>query len=224
VGTLYESVLFVALVVGGMALLMRKSASKSLIALIAGGLLMLAPAIEPQNETMGMLSAVLNTNFWLGVHVLTITIGYGLCLVTAALAHLALWRPGAWERPMQLSALGSLLFVTTGTFLGGVWADQSWGRFWGWDPKENGALLIVLWLIWLLHGKLGGQVGPQAYAAGMATLSIIVAIAWFGVNLLGVGLHSYGFITGIATGLVAFMAAQGLLILWLYLRAKRHAA
>jgi ABC-type transport system involved in cytochrome c biogenesis permease subunit len=100
------------------------------------------------------------------------------------------------------------LFSFVGTILGGIWADQSWGRFWGWDPKENGALLIVLWLMWALHGRIAGQFSPFAFATVMALLNIVVALAWVGVNLLSVGLHSYGFTDTAADGLVAFCALE----------------
>ena len=106
----------------------------------------------------------------------------------------------------------ALLFTIIGTVLGGIWADQSWGRFWGWDPKENGALLIVLWIIWLLHGRISGHLNEVKSMIGMACLSIIVVLAWFGVNLLNVGLHSYGFISGVATGIAAFCCFEILLI------------
>jgi ABC-type transport system involved in cytochrome c biogenesis permease subunit len=112
--------------------------------------------------------------------------------------------------------LFALLFTAVGTALGGIWADQSWGRFWGWDPKENGALLIVLWLIWILHGRMSGHLRNVAFAAMAAFLNIIVALAWFGVNLLSVGLHSYGFIDGIALALGAFCAIETVIILGLW--------
>jgi cytochrome c biogenesis factor len=77
--------------------------------------------------------------------------------------------------------------------LGGMWADQAWGRFWGWDPKENGALLIILWGSAVVHAKRGKIIG-SALTSACAVISILmVMLAWIGVNLLGVGLHSYGF-------------------------------
>jgi len=118
--------------------------------------------------------------------------------------------------------LVALLLTSVGTVLGGIWADQSWGRFWGWDPKENGALLIVLWLIWIQHGRQSGHIRPLAYVAGMAALNIIVALAWFGVNLLGVGLHSYGFTSGIASGLALFCIAETMIILLLWFLIRKQ--
>ena len=92
-----------------------------------------------------------------------------------------------------------------GTILGGIWGDQSWGRFWGWDPKENGALLIVMWLLMMLHLKLSGWVKGAGYAFGLVLANITVALAWFGVNLLSVGLHNYGFTEGAAFNLLIFI-------------------
>jgi cytochrome c biogenesis factor len=115
-------------------------------------------------------------------------------------------------RTLTTLSLFSILFTTVGTILGGIWADQSWGRFWGWDPKENGALLIVLWLIWVIHGKIAGQISELLWLGGMAMLSVMVGTAWIGVNLLGVGLHSYGFINGVFWGLGIFTALEILLI------------
>ena len=130
---------------------------------------------------------------------------------------------------MHKTAIFALLFTAVGTMLGGVWADQSWGRFWGWDPKENGALWIVLWLIWLLHGRLAGQLAPLGFAAGLALVNIVVALAWFGVNLLSVGLHSYGFTDTAAYGLLIFCIAELLIIAalctaYFVRRSRTHAA
>ncbi len=234
VGTLYESLLFVGLIIGLVCLVVSATSRKPALALggalTAALLLALAPLFETDGESLTMLSAVLNTNFWLVTHVLCITAGYGLCIVTALLAHgLLAVAPRRTDNPagkalLYRLSLISLLLTTVGTLLGGVWADQSWGRFWGWDPKENGALLIVLWLLWLQHGRLGGQLSHLAWLSGCAFLTVIVALAWFGVNLLGIGLHSYGFTTGIAAGLVSFCLAELLLIAGLWYRGRRHAA
>ncbi|MFW5829456.1 MAG: cytochrome c biogenesis protein CcsA, partial [Planctomycetota bacterium] len=101
----------------------------------------------------------------------------------------------------------------------GIWADQSWGRFWGWDPKENGALLIVLWLLLFLHARLVGLCA-LGFAASMIVLNVVVAIAWFGVNLLGIGLHSYGFTDGVAYNLFIFAGIEFALAILLYAAAN----
>ena len=197
-----------------------------------------AAAISPYfagDEVLGVLVAVLNTNFWLATHVLTITTGYGCCLAAGAGAHIWLLRcalgrgaaPGA-DDPAARALLGLSLvasFLTIfGTILGGIWADQSWGRFWGWDPKENGALLIVLWLLFLLHSRIAGSMGAVGFAVGLVALNVVVALAWFGVNLLGIGLHSYGFTDTAALGLAAFCAAELLFGAVLYPLARRGQA
>ncbi len=106
-----------------------------------------------------------------------------------------------------------LLFSFIGTVLGGVWADQSWGRFWGWDPKENGALIIVLWGSLLFHAKLGKMIGPLGMAVGSVLGIIVVMMAWFGINLLGVGLHSYGFTSGVANALTAYVISEAVFLI-----------
>jgi hypothetical protein len=85
------------------------------------------------------------------------------------------------------------LFSFVGTVLGGIWADQSWGRFWGWDPKENGALVIVLWNALILHARWGGLVRERGLMNLAIFGNVVTAWSWFGVNMLGIGLHSYGF-------------------------------
>ncbi|HNQ92903.1 MAG TPA: cytochrome c biogenesis protein CcsA [Alphaproteobacteria bacterium] len=226
VGTLYESILFVGLVAPLFAILFERKLKNHIGLLCAGlmgtGIGLLGLSMADEGDTMKVLTAVLNTRFWLTTHVLCITIGYGWCLVTSVLAHMILIGEATGKtdnetlKSMRHSlgtlALTALLFTATGTILGGVWADQSWGRFWGWDPKENGALLITLWLIWIIHGKVAGQISPLVQTAGLAFVSVIVGIAWIGVNLLGVGLHSYGFIEGLFWGLGAFALFELMLI------------
>jgi len=114
----------------------------------------------------------------------------------------------------------ALFFTLFGTILGGIWADQSWGRFWGWDPKENGALLIVMWQLMMIHMRLTAMVKPHGFALGMILNNIIVIIAWFGVNLLNIGLHSYGFAEGIALNLIIFISAELILGFGTYFWAK----
>lgn len=225
VGTLYESILFVSIIcVAGCAFLEHNQ--KNQIGILLGslsGILLLSTATAFASEdTMSTLVAVLNTNFWLTIHVLCITIGYGWCLIASFLAHiylgLSLIKSNAKDQldlikqNLKILLILSLLFTVVGTILGGIWADQSWGRFWGWDPKENGALLIVLWLIWILHSRISKHISETGLVIGTAFLSVIVTIAWFGVNLLNVGLHSYGFITSIAWGIGLFCAFETIII------------
>ncbi len=224
VSNLYESLLFVSLLllIAGTFLGWRQQKPWLLQASAAMGILLLlvSQTLLSGQEQLPVVMAVLNTDFWLATHVICITSGYAASVLVSLLAHYALWNRQDSLR-LQGYVLVALLLTAVGTLLGGIWADQSWGRFWGWDPKENGALLIVLWLIWLLHGRLAGQIRERWYLAGMAYLGVIVSLAWFGVNLLSVGLHSYGFTEGTAWGLIGFIAAETTLIAWLLWRNKR---
>jgi ABC-type transport system involved in cytochrome c biogenesis permease subunit len=235
VSTLYESIIFVSWIAGLVAWWIENKL-KNTVGIFIGSLTCaflgaLSFTFSQGEDTFSMLSAVLNTQFWLATHVLTITLGYGWCLVAAIMAHVVLFLVAFGRKAeAELSSLTeilhtvsliALLFTTIGTILGGIWADQSWGRFWGWDPKENGALLIVLWLVWLQHGKLSHHIEGLWLWAGYAFLTVIVAVAWIGVNLLGVGLHSYGFIEGLYWGLAGFTLFEILVISGLILKAKR---
>jgi cytochrome c biogenesis factor len=104
------------------------------------------------------------------------------------------------------------LFSFVGTVLGGIWADQSWGRFWGWDPKENGALMIVLWNALILHARWGGLVRERGLMNLAVFGNIVTSFSWFGVNMLGIGLHSYGFMDAAFKWLMAFIASQAVII------------
>lgn len=236
VGTLYESILFVSFICTAGCLLLshkQKTPTGIMLGSLSGVMLLITAQGFAGADTMSTLVAVLNTNFWLSTHVLCISSGYGLCLMTSLMAHYYLVRQyltpadnnlfKSLDRNIKTLAILSLLLTTIGTILGGIWADQSWGRFWGWDPKENGALLIVLWLVWLLHSRLSQHINREGFVAGCAFLSIIVVLAWFGVNLLNVGLHSYGFISGVAWGIGIFCAMEIMLIggLW-YLTKGRQ--
>jgi ABC-type transport system involved in cytochrome c biogenesis permease subunit len=230
VSTLYESIIFVAWVAVVFGLLLewsRRNGLGLLIAALMGAALhFIGFGYADDGDTMGQLVAVLNTNFWLATHVVTITIGYGCAFVGGVVGHVYLIKRLRYAeshpdmqslaRNMVGVSLFALFFALFGTILGGIWADQSWGRFWGWDPKENGALLIVLWLLWLLHGRLAGIMQPLGYALGMVITNIIVALAWFGVNLLNVGLHSYGFTDSIALNLGLFCGGELLLGFGIY--------
>lgn len=231
VSNLYESIVFVGFVAALFGILLewrKKNSLGIIIASLVGAVLhLLGFKYDAGGDTMGMLVAVLNTKFWLTTHVITITIGYGCCFVGGVIGHIyllqRLLKPSQKERltefykNMQGVSFVALFFTALGTILGGIWADQSWGRFWGWDPKENGALLIVLWLVWLIHGRLSTKISELGFAAGMVCTNIVVALAWFGVNLLNVGLHSYGFTENAALYLTAFCSAEFFFALGCYL-------
>ena len=220
VGTLYESLLFVSLIAVLFGLFLEYRLRNNLgllVATLAGSLLLFASQSFSGDDTMSMLIAVLNTNFWLATHVLCITTGYGFGLVAGIIAHIYLIMRCANHDPDKTrqilrggygTALIALLFTSLGTILGGIWADQSWGRFWGWDPKENGALLICLWLIWILHGRISAHFHERGFAVALALLNVVIALSWLGVNLLSTGLHSYGFTDKAAWALALFCGAE----------------
>ena len=234
VSTLYETILFITGAIAITALFIewvnRQRIMLALTPIIGAMGMFLAGKYELREaatagDTMPSLVAVLDTNFWLATHVTSITLGYAAGLLAAAISHV--WLLGkmfglkrgddAFYRSVTRMVYGviafALVFSVVGTILGGIWANYSWGRFWGWDPKENGALLICLAQLFILHARLGSYVKAQ----GLHVLSIlqgcVVAFSWWGVNQLGVGLHSYGFTEGIMRNLVIFWGAELLVIL-----------
>jgi ABC-type transport system involved in cytochrome c biogenesis permease subunit len=116
------------------------------------------------------------------------------------------------------------LFSFLGTVLGGIWADQSWGRFWGWDPKENGALLIVLWNAIILHARWGGYIRDRGLMAMAVFGNIVTSCSWFGVNMLGIGLHSYGFMDAAFKWLLLFWITQAAVIGLAFFPLRRERA
>jgi ABC-type transport system involved in cytochrome c biogenesis permease subunit len=185
-------------------------------------------------DNLESVRAVLDSNFWLSTHVTIVTLGYSATFVAGLLGalHLVLRaaQPGyAAGDAVARAAYGILAFATlasfVGTMLGGIWADQSWGRFWGWDPKENGAILIVLWCAVCLHARWGGLVRREGLMQLLVLGNIVTAWSWFGTNLLGVGLHSYGFTEQGAFWLyVVFIPSQLLLAAlgWLPARSPKQ--
>jgi ABC-type transport system involved in cytochrome c biogenesis permease subunit len=185
--------------------------------------LIIAHHLALSGDTMEMLRAVLDTNLWLATHVVVVTTGYASMFVAGILAIIYIVR-GFFTRTLSTEtarALGRMvygivcfatLFSFVGTILGGIWADQSWGRFWGWDPKENGALLIVLWNAVILHARWGGMIKERGLMAMAVFGNIVTSFSWFGVNMLGIGLHSYGFMDKAFPWLVGFDVSQVALI------------
>ena len=153
-------------------------------------------------DTFSVLVAVLDTQFWLSTHVVCITIGYAVTFAAGVLGLgyilTAMLTPFLGKRQRKIFAnliygvsCCALFFSFFGTVLGGLWGDDSWGRFWGWDPKENGALMIVLWSALLLHARWGGLVKERGIAVIAVIGNVIVLWSWKGVNSMGVGLHAY---------------------------------
>lgn len=214
---------------GAFALSFRpKQRQTAQLALGAGSLVpLLSLAVQGGADPFAPLQAVLNTNFWLSVHVMTIIAGYAATFAAGLVGHgylaASLSRKGGgslavWWKNLQIVLGAALVLTLAGTLLGGVWADQSWGRFWGWDPKENGALLILLWLALTLHLKPAGFTTEWGTALAAAFLVPVLLFSWLGVNLLGVGFHSYGAAPGKVLLFLGLVAADLLVLAWLTLR------
>ncbi len=223
VTNLYSSALFVGWVAVALCIVLEYF-YRNAVASVAGGFvgfctLVIAQHLALGGDTMEMMRAVLDSNFWLATHVVTVTVGYGATYLAGFLALIYVVR-GVFTKSLDQNTADSLqrmvygivcfatLFSLIGTILGGIWADQSWGRFWGWDPKENGALIIVLWNAVILHARWGGMV-RQRGLMGLAIFgNIVTSWSWFGTNMLGVGLHSYGFMAAAFYWLIAFVLSQ----------------
>ncbi len=212
---LYDTFLFIAAVGVAISLVAELVLPRRLalaIAPVLGSVLVMFGRmfeVTRGEDTMDPLVAVLDSNFWLATHVTTINIGYATGLAAAVFACVwVLLRASRLVHPADPTAKAlmrmiygitcfSLAFGVVGTILGGVWANDSWGRFWGWDPKENGALMICLAQIALLHARMSGMVRDTGIALWATVTGCVVVFSWFHVNLLGVGLHSYGFSSGL---------------------------
>ncbi|MEO8440314.1 MAG: cytochrome c biogenesis protein CcsA [Spartobacteria bacterium] len=192
------------------------SATAAMIGFIT---LLIAHHLSMDGDTMEMMRAVLDTNGWLATHVVCVTLGYASTFLAGFLALTYIVRGAftpsldrATARALTRMVYGIVCFATlfsfVGTILGGIWADQSWGRFWGWDPKENGALLIVLWNAIILHARWGGLVRQRGLMVMAVFGNVVTSWSWFGVNMLGIGLHSYGFMDSAFPWLITFGASQ----------------
>lgn len=223
VTNLYSSALFVGW--GAVLLcLILEAIYKNAIGSVAGGLigfatLLIAHHLSLSGDTLEMMRAVLDSNFWLATHVIIITVGYSATFLAGFLALIYIGRglltstldkatADALARMVYGIVCFATLFSLVGTVLGGIWADQSWGRFWGWDPKENGALIIVLWNAIILHARWGGLVRQRGLMCLAIFGNVVTSWSWFGTNMLGVGLHSYGFMDAAFWWLLAFVISQ----------------
>ncbi|MDB6078940.1 MAG: hypothetical protein JWO82_2687 [Akkermansiaceae bacterium] len=230
VGNLYDTIIFIDMAIVGLALiveaLIRKRFVLGITPIVGALLIVLARRFEvgEGRDHLGPLNAVLRSNYWLTIHVITITLGYASGLVTALLAIVyvllrALGLEGddsSIRRSLTRAVYGcvclTLLLSLVGTVLGGIWANDSWGRFWGWDPKENGALMIVLWNLAILHARVGGYIKEWGLHLAALFGAIVIGFSWWHVNFLGVGLHNYGFAADKKGTVLAFYAVMLFLI------------
>jgi len=223
VTNLYSSAIFIGWGAVIVSLILERIYRDGIGAACAGAIgfvtLIIAHHLAGSGDTLEMLQAVLDTNIWLATHVVAITTGYAAMFLAGMLAIIYIMR-GVFTSSLTKKTADSLarmtygvvcfatLFSFVGTVLGGIWADQSWGRFWGWDPKENGAVLIVLWCAIILHARWGGFIRQRGLMIMAIFGNIVTSFSWFGVNMLGVGLHSYGFMQKAFPWLVGFMVSQ----------------
>lgn len=231
VTNLYSSAIFIGWGAVILGLILEKFHKNGIGAVVSAGMgfitLIIAQNLALDGDTMEMMRAVLDTNFWLATHVVVVTLGYASTFVAGFLAVIYIVR-GLFTKTLDEATGKSLarmiygivcfatLFSFVGTVLGGIWADQSWGRFWGWDPKENGALIIVLWNALILHLRWGGMIRERGLVVCAIGGNIVTSWSWFGVNMLGIGLHSYGFTDAAFKWLMLFVISQlGLIVLGL---------
>lgn len=176
------------------------------------------------DETINPLVPVLRDNFWLSTHVTTIILSYAALALSWILANMTLIRQRFgnittkdyryYESLVYTSVKVGIVLLATGIILGGVWADYSWGRFWGWDPKETWSLIVLLFYMAILHGKNTSWINTHRFIVLTAAGFMTVMMAWFGVNyILASGLHSYGFSEGGAIFLGTFFIAQIVMII-----------
>lgn len=202
----FKSLLFAGLIVGLISMIIADSAPA-----------VLDPSLQP-------LEAVLRSNYWLTVHVMTITISYSAFALAWGLGNMGLFYfargSGIHQEDIRKIATGvyrsmqiGVAFLAPGIILGGIWADASWGRFWGWDPKETWALIALMGYIIVLHARLVNWIQNFGMiVSGVLTFSLVV-MAWYGVNyVLGAGLHSYGFGAGGLEYVSAFLVLQILFV------------
>jgi ABC-type transport system involved in cytochrome c biogenesis permease subunit len=226
VTNLYSSAIFIgwAAVAAGIIMeMVFRSKSNGLGNLVGGvsgfATLLIAHFLAGDGDTMEQMRAVLDTRFWLATHVITITLGYMATFVAGTIGIFYIFAglftrridpetEDGMYRMLYGTVCFALLLSFVGTVLGGLWADDSWGRFWGWDPKENGALLIVLWNAIMLHARYGKMVRHRGFAVMAVFGNVVTAWSWFGVNQLGVGLHSYGFTDSASFWLLMFVCSQ----------------
>jgi ABC-type transport system involved in cytochrome c biogenesis permease subunit len=187
--------------------------------------LIIAHHLSLDEDNMKVLVAVLDTNIWLATHVVCVTLGYAATFLAGCLGieyvRMSVFHPSfiggddakALTRKIYGIVCFAMLFSFVGTVLGGIWADQSWGRFWGWDPKENGAVLVVLSNAIFLHARWGGLIRAKGIAFAALFGNIVTSWSWFGTNMLGVGLHSYGFMDSALKWLLAFVISQMVLMI-----------
>jgi cytochrome c-type biogenesis protein CcsB len=203
----YESMVFVswATLLTGLIFVRRSEITLSLTTLLAGLTLLVASFSWMSPEITNLVPVL--KSYWLIVHVAVIMASYGFLGIAALLGLLNLilmvfHTPENLNRIsftikelvyiINISLILGLFTLTIGSFLGGVWANESWGRYWGWDPKETWAMVTILVYAFIVHMyKIPGLKGNYAISAASLLGFGSVLMTYFGVNYYLSGLHSY---------------------------------
>jgi ABC-type transport system involved in cytochrome c biogenesis permease subunit len=192
-------------------------------ALVGITALIAARGVAVNGGAIEALRATLASNLWLTGHVGLVTLGYAATLLAGVVAavYIVLGVFTRWlstnaanelDRLVYRSLVAALVFTAAGTMMGGFWADRVWGRFWSWDPKESGALLIILWTIITLQLRWQQVAGQRAQITMAAAGLIVLTVSWFGVGMMSVGLHSYGFMPQQVGWLATLVAVQATVV------------
>jgi cytochrome c-type biogenesis protein CcsB len=222
----YEAMLALALLGAVVALLFELALRSKYLGLCAGllgtMLILLADSVTEFSPFIRPLPPALQS-IWMTIHVPTVLTGYVCGALMAILGHIFLltymFAPGKKETLQKLETYQyrilqvTVLFLLAGIILGGIWAKEAWGRFWGWDMKETWALITLLCYLAILHMRMARAIR----GFGLSIASIIgvcfVFLTFYGVNyVFGKGLHTYGFGEGSQTAMFAFFVLEGMII------------
>jgi cytochrome c-type biogenesis protein CcsB len=203
----YESMIYIAwaTILSGIIFAKRSILTLAATAVISGLLLMVAHLNWLDPEITNLVPVL--KSYWLMIHVAIITASYGFLSLAAILGLIALWliiftnsnnKNKLKNTLSELTIINEksieigLFMLTIGTFLGGVWANESWGRYWGWDPKETWALVSVLIYSFVLHMRFIPPLRSQLTFNTVSMFAIwTIIMTYFGVNYYLSGLHSY---------------------------------
>jgi cytochrome c-type biogenesis protein CcsB len=234
--TMYETLVFMGWGVAAIGIfimiLVRQRAALPIVAGIATAILVVADTAG-LTSTVSPLQPVLRNTIWLIWHVLTVMIGYSAFALAMGVGHVLAaslaYKP---QKPESMDSLDRLLygiilvgcvFLTAGIIFGAIWASASWGRYWGWDPKETWSLITLLGYMVVLHGRRAGWFGPFGEAIASICCFQLVVMTYYGVNfVLGAGLHSYGFSSGGKTWVGLYVLAELLFALWVCRQYARN--
>ncbi len=233
---MYESLLFLAWGVGLFAVLAFAIMRNRLVVLNANAMAFLTMALAdllPIDGFIHPVPPVLAGTPWLAIHVPIIMVSYSVLALGVVIAHMqvgfTIFRPHRSELITRMSDLlywyvhvGSILLIA-GILSGSVWAASSWGRYWGWDPKEVWSLVAFLAYAAILHARWDRQIGRFGVAAWSIVAFQTILMTYLGVNfVLTTGLHSYGMgDSPVVTAMVLVALAEAGFLGWGYLSQRR---